>query len=90
MAACHLFINKKKRLPIGVWMEAEEHNTKGFAFRPGWHCTSHLSSTGTKGGVWVEVEVDDYLREQTRVSRWNLVVSGYEIIKNINECTKFI
>ena len=33
-----LFINKKQRLTPGVWYEAEEHKTKGFAFRPGWHC----------------------------------------------------
>lgn len=57
-----LFINKKSRIPIGVWLEAEAHQTKGFAFRPGWHCTleknaPHLSE---KGRVWVEVEVDNY------------------------------
>jgi len=57
-----LFINKKSRMPIGVWLEAEEHPTKGFAFRPGWHCTLHKNAPhlSEKGRVWVEVEVDDY------------------------------
>ena len=57
-----LFINKTYRLPIGEWLPAEEHRTKGFAFRPGWHCTSkpeapHLSK---KNRVWYEVEIEDY------------------------------
>jgi hypothetical protein len=57
-----LFINKKKRLPIGEWMEAESHPTKGFAVRPFWHCCSetnapHLSK---KNRIWVEVEIDEY------------------------------
>lgn len=57
-----LFINKKSRLPIGEWMEAESHPTKGYAFRKGWHCTlksvaPHLS---LKGRVWVKVEIEDY------------------------------
>ena len=57
-----LFINKKQRIPFDVWLEAENHPTKGFAVRPGWHCTSkpvapHLSM---KGRVWVEVQIEDY------------------------------
>ena len=58
-----LFINKKKRLPFNEWLNAEPHPTKGFAFRPFWHCTSlpiapHLSM---KGRVWVKVEIDDFI-----------------------------
>tara|TARA_R110000772_G_scaffold140530_1_gene249697 strand:- start:821 stop:1120 length:300 start_codon:yes stop_codon:yes gene_type:complete len=57
-----LFINKKSRIPIGVWLPAEAHKTKGFAFRKGWHCTlepvaPHLSK---KDRVWIEVEIEDY------------------------------
>jgi hypothetical protein len=57
-----LFINRKQRVPIGEWLDAEEHPTKGFAFRPGWHCCSernapHLSKIGR---VWVKVEIEDY------------------------------
>lgn len=57
-----LFINKTLRFPIGEWLRAEDHKTKGYAHRMGWHCTlkpeaPHLS---TEGRVWVEVEIDDY------------------------------
>lgn len=57
-----LFINRKMTIPIGKWLEAEDHPTKGYAHRPGWHCTfkpyaPHLSE---KDRVWVEVEVKDY------------------------------
>ena len=63
-----LFINKKSRLKIGEWMEAESHPTKGFANRKGWHCTltpnaPHLMEGGEgvgKNRVWVEVEVEGY------------------------------
>lgn len=46
-----LFINKKQIIPIGIWLDAESHKTKGYAFRPGWHVTlemnaPHLSTRG--------------------------------------------
>ena len=57
-----LFINKKQRLSIGEWMDAENHPTPGYKERPFWHCTSkmvapHLSK---KGRVWIEVEIENY------------------------------
>ena len=57
-----LFINKKSRIPVGEWMNAELNPTKGFAVRPGWHCTSkpvapHLSE---KNRVWVKVDIEDW------------------------------
>jgi hypothetical protein len=57
-----LFINRKQRIPIGKWLKAEAHRTKGYAFRPGWHCTAepiapHLSK---KGRAWFVVEIKDY------------------------------
>lgn len=57
-----LFIDRRHDLPLGVWMRAEPHRTKGFAFRPGWHAcpqplAPHLSP---RGRVWCEVEVDDF------------------------------
>jgi hypothetical protein len=62
-----LFISKKSRIPIGKWLEAENHPTKGFAVRKGWHCTlkpeaPHLSENpkNKRPRVWVEVEVEDY------------------------------
>lgn len=57
-----LFINRRSRLSVGTWMDAEAHRTKGFAFRKGWHCTltPHAPHLSSKGRVWVEVEVDEF------------------------------
>lgn len=57
-----LFINKTFRIPFDEWLKAEEHETKGYKFRPYWHCMStmeadHLSK---KGRVWVKVKIRDY------------------------------
>lgn len=61
-ALTSLFINKTKELPIGEWMKFEDIPTKGYASRPGWHCTKepvvhHLSS---RGRVWCEVEIQGF------------------------------
>ena len=72
-----LFINKKVALPYGVWLDAESHPTKGYAFRPKWHCTEkpnapHLSE---KGRIWVKVEIDDYSemkRPSSQGGKWFL------------------
>ena len=72
-----LFIGKKNRLPIGQWLQAESLPTKGFALRPGWHCTRepvapHLSE---KDRVWVKVEIEDYtefLRPENQGGLWYL------------------
>lgn len=52
-----LFINARKRVAIGVKYPFEDHPTKGFAHRPGWHICAkpvapHLSK---KGRVWARV-----------------------------------
>lgn len=59
-----LFINAKAKLPIGEWMVAEDHPTKGYAYRPGWHClptpdAPHLSKNPKNGPkrVWCRVKV---------------------------------
>ena len=57
-----LFINKSQGIEMNIWYDAECHPTKGFAVRPGWHCTSkpeapHLS---IRNRVWIEVEIEDY------------------------------
>jgi hypothetical protein len=57
-----LFINRQQVICPGDWLPAEDHPTKGFAHRPGWHVAfepkaPHLSMTGR---VWHEVEVRDY------------------------------
>ena len=57
-----LFINNTKELPIGEWMDAEDHPTNGYAHRPGWHCTQHPKAPhlSEKGRSWYHVEIDDY------------------------------
>jgi len=76
-----LFINKKSRTPIGEWMDAEFHSTKGFADRKGWHCllqpeAPHLSTKGNLNNrVWVEVEVRDFeyfTRPESQGGTWVL------------------
>jgi hypothetical protein len=57
-----LFINRPLRIPIGVWLHAEDHPTKGYAHRPGWHVMSepiapHLTE---KGRVWYQVKIEDF------------------------------
>lgn len=57
-----LFINQRLRIIPGRRYDAEDHPTKGYAHRPGWHLTEepvapHLS---TKGRVWAEVQYGDY------------------------------
>lgn len=72
-----LFIHKRAVIPIGEWLVAEDHQTKGYAHRPGWHCTlkpwaPHLS---TKDRVWVKVEVEDFEyfdRPQAQGGKWVL------------------
>ena len=72
-----LFINKTVRLPMDTWMTAEFYPTKGYAERMGWHCTlkpiaPHL---GTKGRVWVEVDVEGveyYDRPESQGGTWVL------------------
>ena len=66
-----LFINAKQRIPVGEWLQAEDHPTKGFAHRMGWHCTVEKSAPhfvmNPKGGlprVWAKVEVKDYEKYQ--------------------------
>lgn len=72
-----LFINRDFVIPVGVWLTAEEHRTKGYAYRPGWHATlkpeaPHLS---TKGRVWAKVVLKDTIlhdRPQSQGGRWVL------------------
>jgi hypothetical protein len=75
-----LFINARLRIPFGEWLEAEEHETKGFAFRPGWHCclgtdgAPHLKQDGVNR-VWTRVEVADFEyvdRPESQGGRWLL------------------
>lgn len=83
-----LFINKKDVLPLNKWLNAKPYLTKGFAFRPGWHCTfkpyaPHLSE---KGRVWVKVEIKDFVtypRPESQGGEWILAnkIKLLEILK---------
>jgi len=69
-----LFINRKQRINIGEWLPAEAHLTKGYAFRPGWHCCAepvapHLSK---KGRVWCKVAIMKYEEHQRPASQGGL------------------
>lgn len=58
-----LFINRRLRYKMNTWHEAENHPTKGYASRPGFHCTlkphaPHLKNKPNR--VWVKCLVEDY------------------------------
>ena len=62
-----LFINRTQEVPMHQWLDAEDHPTKGFSHRVGWHCTHlpkapHLKMNpkGRPERVWCLVEIEDY------------------------------
>jgi hypothetical protein len=83
-----LFINRKQVVQPGVWLEAEAHPTKGFAFRPGWHCAPqpvapHLS---TKGRVWCEVLIDNFtelVRPHIQGGSW-LLAKRMQLVREVS------
>jgi hypothetical protein len=63
-----LFINKKEKLPHDEWLEAKSYPTKGFAFRPYWHCTEkpyapHLKMELANGEkrIWKKLLMEDFI-----------------------------
>jgi murein tripeptide amidase MpaA len=82
-----LFINKKLRIPLNTWMEAECHPTKGFAVRQFWHCTSepiapHLSM---KGRAWYEIEMENYTEYQRPTNQGGLwfLASRIKVVRKL-------
>ena len=83
-----LFINRKQKIPIGVWIIAEDWPTKGYAHRMGWHCTikplaPHLT---LKGRTWYEVEIEDFvehLRPKNQGGLWFLA-QRTKLIRQLN------
>lgn len=75
-----LFINASMRVPIGLWLPAEDHPTKGFAHRPGWHATlkpfaPHLKDGPDSGRVWCLCEAEGvtlYDRPESQGGTWVL------------------
>ena len=84
-----LFINRSQRGPIGEWMPAEDHPTKGFAKRPGWHAGAepnapHLTE---KGRVWYQVEIKDYeifKRPKNQGGEW-LIAKHMKVVAPFNK-----
>ena len=89
-----LFINKKSRLPINEWMEAENHPTKGFTIRQGWHCTlepkaPHLSE---KNRVWYEVKIkrwELHERPKSQGGTW-VLAQQMKIIKPVSRVDNIV
>lgn len=77
-----LFINARQVVPIGEWLQAEDHPTKGFAHRPGWHAcfkpeAPHLSENPKSGPrrVWARCEAEGcktYARPESQGGSWVL------------------
>lgn len=72
-----LFINKRESYKFNVWMEAKSYPTKGYSYRPYWHCTEKPSAPhlSMKNRVWVEIEMDEYVefkRPESQGGRWFL------------------
>jgi len=66
-----LFINRAQVIPLNKWLVAEDHRTKGYAHRPGWHTTNqprapHLCLKQRK---WFKVEIDGFKILQRPVSQ---------------------
>jgi len=65
-----LFINKRSTIKIGAMNKAEAYPTKGYALRPGWHCTRlpyapHLKTNPKhENRVWCEVEIYEYTQQR--------------------------
>ena len=86
-----LFINKRMRLQPGVAYQAENHPTKGFAERFGWHTTlkpyaPHLSET-IDNRVWVKVKLSGetihYDRPESQGGTWVLCTGTMEILEEL-------
>lgn len=82
-----LFINRKQIVDIGIEYAAEEHRTKGFAFRPGWHCCKeplapHLSK---KDRVWCLVDIKDHTEHQRPASQGGVwyTANSLKVIKEL-------
>ena len=72
-----LFINRKQVLKHGQWLTAEDHPTKGFAHRPGWHVLAKKEAPHLKkeGRVWVQVRIKDweqFKRPKSQGGMWYL------------------
>jgi len=84
-----LFINRKQIIIPNQWMQAENHPTKGYAYRPGWHATSapiapHLTM---KGRRWYQVEIQGESKLKRPASQGTTwwIASQMKVLKEYNE-----
>ena len=87
-----LFINRRQVVTPGVWLPAENHPTKGYAVRPGWHCCSKPAAPHLKDNPvhemrqWWLVEIRNYEvleRPQSQGGTWYLS-QQMQLIKPLN------
>jgi hypothetical protein len=58
-----LYINRVQIIRLNEWLTAEAHRTKGYKYRPGWHCchTPHAPHIKTKPErIWAMVEIKKF------------------------------
>lgn len=69
-----LFINKRLVLRMNEWFTAENHPTKGYKTRPGWHILAKMEAPhlSKKNRVWAEVEFEDYAVENRPANQGGL------------------
>lgn len=82
-----LFINRTLRVPMGVWLNAEDHPTKGYAHRPGWHCTltPHAPHLSKNGRQWFEVQITKtkkYERPESQGGTW-VLAQRLKVVKKL-------
>ena len=82
-----LFINKKQVIPVDVWLKAEDHPTKGYAHRPGWHACAAIAAPHLtmKGRIWCEVEIEDFVeleRPKQQGTTW-LLAKKMRVVKKL-------
>jgi hypothetical protein len=85
-----LFINRKLKIQIGVSYPMEEHRTRGFAFRPGWHIcrTPRAPHLSMKNRAWYKVEfelLDIIDRPDSQGGTWYLGKTMKVISKHISK-----
>lgn len=82
-----IFINKRAILKPGEWLKAEDHKTKGFSHRPGWHCCLQPKAPHLKenGRLWYAVEISDYrefTRPESQGGKW-LLADNLKILNSL-------
>jgi hypothetical protein len=89
-----LFINKKLVIKLGEWMDAENHPTKGFQVRAGWHVMAKPEAPHLKleGRAWYEVEVENFseeIRPESQGGKWFLA-NRMRVVAPLNKSVKTV